>query len=264
MRSNNKIVDATKVILKNGRKRIFSYQRKFYEDDIFIVSYPKSGNTWLRFIIANLLNSNNEIINFHNVSNYVPEMGVQDNLISTLQRPRKIKSHATYNPKFSKVIYLIRDPRDVYVSYYHYSKKSLAQNIDFSSFLRRNDIYPCRWHTHVESWLNKSNIFALIKYEDLLEDPFKEISKIAKDICGFQPSESKVRSAINCSSLENMKAIENKFGRPFRSETHKTKAPKTFVRKGIHGDWENYFSNEDKEYLYSEAKLLLKEFRYDE
>jgi tetratricopeptide (TPR) repeat protein len=85
-----------------------------YPDDIFITSYPKSGNTWLRFLLANLLKQQDEEIDFHTVHNYVPEVGKQEEIIKTLRRPRVMKSHAPYISEYPKVIYLIRDGRDVY------------------------------------------------------------------------------------------------------------------------------------------------------
>ena len=62
-----------------------------YADDIFITSYPKSGNTWLRFLLANLLKRHEEEIDFHTVHNYVPEVGKQADIIKTLKRPRIFK-----------------------------------------------------------------------------------------------------------------------------------------------------------------------------
>ncbi len=236
-------------------------QPTIYPDDVFLVSYPKSGNTWVRFIIANLLKSNDTIIDFHNAIDYVPEIGVHDNILATLSRPRIIKSHQLYNRDFSKVIYIVRDPRDVYVSYYHYRKKHLPKNTNFSDFLRSQDIYPSRWHTHVESWLDRDNLTLLVKYEDLLLNPGKEVSKITNIISNKPIESSKINLAIESSSVENMRKIEQAKGRPFLSQQAANKAG-IFVRKGTKGDWKQYFSKADEEFLLNEAGVMMKRLGY--
>ena len=73
-----------------------------YPDDVFIVSYPKSGNTWVRFLIANLLKQQNEEIDFYTVNRYVPEVGRHEEIIAGLKRPRIMKSHAPYVREISQ------------------------------------------------------------------------------------------------------------------------------------------------------------------
>src|SRR5207253_5494584 len=91
-----------------------------YPDDVFLVSYPRSGNTWTRFLIGNLL-SINEPVNFANIESKIPEIYNNPNRkLRRLPRPRIIKSHEVFDPRYKKVIYIVRDPRDVAVSYYHW------------------------------------------------------------------------------------------------------------------------------------------------
>ena len=117
---------------------------------MFLVSYPRSGNTWVRFLIANLLKPAGVEIDFHNVQEYVPEINRNNDIIESILSPRVIKSHALYDPAFPKVIYLVRDGRDVYVSYYYYRLKQLEEGYTFSDFLRQKDHYPSLWNDHVE------------------------------------------------------------------------------------------------------------------
>ena len=126
--------------IKNYNKRLVSVYRKealkIFFDDIFLVSYPKSGNTWVRFLLANLLKEGDELIDFKSAIKYVPEIGIHNDELVNLKRPRIIKSHELYNAKYPKVVYIVRDPRDVYVSYFHYLKKKLPIGLTFSAFLR--------------------------------------------------------------------------------------------------------------------------------
>ena len=94
-----------------------------YDDDTFLVSYPKSGNTWVRFLLANLLYPN-EAVGFANINRLLPAPGVSPRrFLKSLPRPRILKSHEPFDVRFRKVIYLVRDPRDVAVSEYHFDLK---------------------------------------------------------------------------------------------------------------------------------------------
>ena len=87
-----------------------------FPDDTFLVSYPKSGNTWVRFLLANLIHPN-EKVSFSNINRLLPAPGVlSKRFLRTLPRPRILKSHEPFDARFKKVIYLVRDPRDVAVS----------------------------------------------------------------------------------------------------------------------------------------------------
>lgn len=236
-------------------------RKAIYSDKVFLVSYPKSGNTWLSFIIANLVKQNDEVIDFHNVIQYVPELGKHDDILVNSTKSRAIKSHRLYHRNFSNVIYVVRDPRDVYVSYFSYLRKTLPSSMSFSEFLRKKDIYPSRWHTHVGSWLDKPNVASLIRYEDMLVDPFNEVCKILKILQIDLPNEKRITQAIEDSSFEKMRNIEVKRGRPFLNKEAKQKSS-TFVRKGISGDWVNTFSSEDEKFLQEEASPLLERLGY--
>ena len=235
---------------------------KIFSSDVFLVSYPKSGNTWLSFILANLLKQNkDEIIDFYSVVRYIPELEVHSNHLSQCSHPRVIKSHQLYNKGFPKVIYCVRDGRDVYVSYYHHLKKRLPVETSFSEFLRKQDLYPSRWHTHVNSWIKQSNILLVIKYEDLLRNPYNEVDKINRLVYGSRFNEEEILNAIEWSSFENMKRLEFERGRAFKSRLDAQKAT-TFVRKGIQGDWKNYFSTEDENFFMLEAGSTLESLGY--
>jgi hypothetical protein len=216
--------------------------RTIHNDDIFITSYPKSGNTWLRFLLANILKRNDEEIDFHTVHEYIPEVGKQEEIIKALKRPRIMKSHAPYVSEYPKVIYLIRDGRDIYVSYYHHRLKQLPPDCTFRQFLERQDHYPSTWGEHVESWISAGDTskILLVKYEDLVHDCNKELKRILNFI-GINRSQSQLKSATKASCFENMQRIEREKGRLFRRG-----GPDIFMRRGKTGDWKDYFKQEEK------------------
>src|SRR5947208_15984533 len=74
-----------------------------YPDDTFIVSYPRSGNTWTRFLIANLAFPA-ENVTFTNIERLVPDTSSQSNrALKRTPRPRIIKSHPYFDPRYPKV-----------------------------------------------------------------------------------------------------------------------------------------------------------------
>ena len=86
-----------------------------FDDDVWIVSYPKSGNTWTRFLIANLT-SGGERVDWTNIDRRVPDIYQgRDSLYQSLPRPRYFKSHEAYRPEYRRVVFIVRDPRDVAV-----------------------------------------------------------------------------------------------------------------------------------------------------
>src|SRR5215475_9391593 len=84
-----------------------------YPDDTFLVSYPRSGNTWTRFLIANLRYPNRQV-SFTTLDEFIPDACSQTKAsLKRSQRPRLIKTHEYFDPRYKKVIYIVRDPRDV-------------------------------------------------------------------------------------------------------------------------------------------------------
>ncbi len=140
-------------------------RHEVWPDDIFLVSFPKSGNTWTRFLLGNLMNPDKPV-GFADIESVVPDIAVFPRAdFRKLKPPRLIKSHDCFDPRYRRVIYIIRDPRDVAVSLYYYAKK--VKNIDDSftleAFITRMLVpgrsYNGTWGEHAGSWLvNASNI----------------------------------------------------------------------------------------------------------
>ncbi len=171
-----------------------------------------------------------------------------------------MKSHALFIREYPKVIYLVRDGRDAYVSYYYHRLKQLPQGIDFGRFLQRQDHYPCRWGDHVASWISKRDYANLlvVKFEDLKTDCLKQINRIL-NFLDVKRSKKRIEAAIEASSFENMKRIEIDKGRLYKNQ-----GPEVFMRKGKTGDWKNHFGTKEKVYFKSFEGNLLVKLRYEE
>src|SRR5450755_2504536 len=111
-----------------GTKRVFGLHRPghnlaIFPDDVFLVSYPRSGNTWTRFLIANLLYPDQRVT-FANIERLIPDAeALSSRYKKGIPSPRVIKSHQYFDHRYGKVLYIARDPRDMLLSYYHFSRK---------------------------------------------------------------------------------------------------------------------------------------------
>lgn len=234
-----------------------------YPDDTYIVSYPKSGNTWFRFILSNLLRSSaDERIDFHAACRYVPDIEVHLEELAALSRPRFIKSHSPQLIReYPRVVYLVRDPRDVYVSYFYYLRKKLPEDLSLSDFVRELPKTIGEWHDHVSDWQNHSNALT-IRYEDLHADPVAAITN-ALAFCDLQDafSDSWIRAAIDCSSFKEMQNAEQHSGLPVRNGSQSSVAER-FMRKGVSGDWQTELTPDDVSHIEVREGRMMRQFGY--
>jgi hypothetical protein len=237
--------------------------KKILNDDLFISSYPKSGNTWLRIIIANILYPN-ENIHLNNIDNFIHGIEVAKNKINNKKEKRIIKSHYPYLYLYPKTIYIYRDYRDVLVSYYYYQKSLSLFTGSFSSFIRSRkytDSPYKSWVEHIQIALNNKeknpNNILILSYENL----HSEIELSIKKITTFLdlPNSHNLNKVIDKSSFENLNNLESEFGSQFKASSNLP-----FFRKGIVNDWENMFEKEDLNWLYqqTEIKEMLTKLHY--
>src|SRR5258708_27321276 len=219
-----------------------------YADDTFIVSYPRSGNTWTRFLVANLLHPD-EPANFANIERLVPDSEAQScRYFKSISRPRVIKSHQYFDPRFKKVIYIVRDPRDVALSYYDFQRKyrqivdgyPLSQYVnDFvGGYLSSADWGT--WGENVGSWVatrQKHAGFLLLRYEDMVVDTERELAKIAAFL-GIEPNRQLLANTIDRSSAERMRGLEKTQGSEWVSTKNK-RSDIPFIRTASSGGWRN-------------------------
>lgn len=186
------------------------------EDDIFLVSFPKSGNTWSRFLLANLLHPE-QTATFANIHLLIPDpTGTSKRDLDRLPKPRIIKSHECFDPRYGRVIYIVRDPRDVAVSQYHYHRKLMKIGDDspietfVARFLAGQTCPHGSWGQNVITWLATSEgspNFLLLRYEDMLADTAQELAKIAAFL-GISASPEQIARAVERSSAARMRKLE--------------------------------------------------------
>jgi hypothetical protein len=233
----------------SGVKHAFGLQRPgrniaVLPDDVFIVSYPKSGNTWVRFLIANLAYPH-EPANFANINRLTPDPeALSKRALGRLPRPRYIKSHQYFDPRYQRVIYVVRDPRDVAVSQYHFHRKrKLLRDGDsvedfVTRFVRGKTSIYASWGENVASWLSTrsgSPDFLLLRYEDMIVQPAEELAKVAFFL-GISADEERLQQAVARSSATEMRKLEQTQARLW-SSTKDTRQDVPFVREAKAGAW---------------------------
>ncbi len=213
---------------------------------MYVAGFPRSGNTWLCYLLAYCLNTEYDDIDDPGIHpgdeyqrSYVKGGLQHPSFISEVGRVLKTHGLQIDNGGNVPVVYLVRDGRDVMVSYYFYINSQEGREVNdfdraaFTSFVMQ---YTPQWILHVRTWLLQ-NPAAVVRYEDLHVITGETLSSLFARL-GVDVSPPVIEKALdifNFTRLSNRKAGEEDI--------------KSFFRKGVVGDWKNYFSDSDSEYF---------------
>ena len=210
---------------------------------LVVTEYPKSGGTWLTSMLGTLFNWPCRDI-------YVREGFSQFDIskhpwyrdASALDFPERcvVKSHELPESGLidfdATFIHLYRDGRDVTVSKYFFEKQFLVRNEIVASFEKSFPDFvsatAAEWAAYVRSW-TKGNAIQ-VAYEALLRDTATTLARVVSEIPGAAASRDEIAGAVAANTKARLSAS--------LADTFKHN---TFVRKGVEGDWRNYFSDED-------------------
>ena len=160
-----------------------------------------------------------------------------------------------------KVIYVMRNPFDQLVSYYHFYKMCRAFGFYTGSWdefyneeYKANRLYYGNFFDHVTGWWNArkdhSDHILYVKYEDMVKDPRAILCQVASFL-GKELSEEVIVSILEQLAFEKMK--NNPSVNKANISTFDTRIS-PFFRKGEVGDWKNYFTEEQIEDLEETCK----------
>jgi hypothetical protein len=212
------LADARRVTRFAGQRLLFQPR----PDDIYIVTYPRSGTTWMQLMTHMLVRGGD--LDFEHISDVSPwferSLAVGTLTAQDLEQrpsPRVFKSHLAHGwiPTPSRVIYVARDGAQVAHSYFRFYRDYLRFDGDFDRFLRRfvaGDLQYGSWFRHVERWRR----FAVhedvlwIDYDELCTDPVRELGRVAR-FCGLEASLERLAEIVAASSRARMKAHEVRF-----------------------------------------------------
>lgn len=247
----------------------------------WLASYPKSGNTWLRLALWSLKNDG-AAVDFSARPNFAPiassrlrfdaVLGVESSDLGAdeiaILRPRvyEAMAQAANEPMLSKVhdawtltpagepmfppavtlgtVYVVRDPRDVAVSFANHMGEPVEWAVDFLGKATAQLATPqnklaeqlpqclMRWSEHVESWLGATGPAPLLlRYEDMLADPVRELSRVVAYL-GWSAHSEAVERAVAATRFETLRAAEERHG--FHEAPPQAER---FFRRGKAGGW---------------------------
>ncbi|MFQ5417128.1 MAG: sulfotransferase domain-containing protein [Myxococcota bacterium] len=233
------------------------------DSDVILASYPKSGNTWMRFIWANLVSElelggrevdfhllNGEMICDHNRHLYG---GLEYHSL-----PRLVKTHQPFDARVfrgNRILYLHRHPCDVMESYHAFRfaklRRSRVTQLSLSQFIRDEKYGIPAWGEHVRSWLPNATVVS--SYEALREHTASEVSRIlsALEIPGI--GREAIEDAVKRASLANVRRLEERSGRPDQAIFEDGFR---FTRRGEVGGWRSAFDRANRHWVRTEIERL--------
>ncbi len=241
--------------------------------NFFFVSFPKSGRTWVKVILYKYFTEYYKIdiksLNFKKIfkKNKKMPLILFTHFYEGVKKIKNKKEHFS-RAKNKNIIFLIRNPRDVVVSYYfHLFKRDRTYTKNIHEFIKdenygikrtidfMNDIYKNR---------DKYNKLFFIKYEALKNDPEKEIKKLLRFIEGDKINHDILKKAIEFGNFENMKKLEeiNYFNNSSLKAKNKNDNNNRKTRKGKINGYLDYLSEEDIEYVEEQMLKLNEVFGY--
>ncbi len=268
---------------------------------IWLASYPKSGNTWFRAFLTNLLDdadqpadindllghimaSSKDLISRYTdlqssdltpeeMSNLRPEL--YRRLAEETVEPVYMKIHDAHgqdliDPGITKgVIYFIRNPLEVTLSFAHHKNQSIDRIIDFmaddqAGMCMDNTRYEFQfaqqllsWSDHVVSWVDNPDFpVHVIRYEDMVGDAFPTFSR-AVDFLGLSYTEQQIRKAIEFSSFQILRAQEQEKG--FRE---RSPVARNFFRRGRTDSWKEILSPAQRQRIIEHHRAVMERFGY--
>ena len=269
---------------------------------LWLASYPKSGNTWLRALLHNYLKQPaapwdiNRLTDFTAGDNsaelyrhYDPRPASQYS-IADVQRMRPqvhrdltqafpgavfVKTHNAVayvegvplvTPELTAgVIYIMRDPRDVAISYSHHLGKGLDETIAFlgdpDAAVGGTDskVYEkhSSWSNHVVSWTPSPDPHLLVlRYEDLLADPIERFGRVVRFL-GGPPAPERLERAVRFSSFDVLSDQERQHG-----FTERPAAADRFFRTGQAGRWRNILRPDQAARIERDHGAVMQRFGY--
>nr|AAH31851.1 2810007J24Rik protein [Mus musculus] len=223
------------------------------DEDTIIVTYPKSGTHWLNEIVCLILTKGDPTWVQSTIANErTPWIEFENNyrILNSKEGPRLMASllpiqlfPKSFFSSKAKVIYLIRNPRDVLVSGYHYfnalkqGKEQVPWKIYFENFLQGKSYFGS-WFEHACGWisLRKRENILVLSYEQLKKDTRNTIKKIC-EFLGENLESGDLELVLKNISFQIMK--ERMISQSCLSNIEKHEF---IMRKGITGDWKNHFT----------------------
>ncbi len=228
------------------------FSRALRPSDTFLVGHPKSGNTWIAYMIAALRQPAGADVTLANVGRYVPFVHGHDHRIARydhLPDPRLFRNeYPRYADLYPRTIYLMRDPRSVMPSLWHmYRTMSGDERLPIESFvdqyLAANGVFRY-WNSDLVRWDRQVGAaiataatdprILLCRYEDFIADRRGSLERAVRFL-GVTPDEAALDRTAELGDFNAMRRLESRHG----AEAYRGRASGRgyFVRKGQPAGW---------------------------
>ncbi|XP_004614069.2 amine sulfotransferase-like [Sorex araneus] len=234
------------------------------DDDVFIITYPKSGTIWTQQILSLIyFEEHRKQTQKTDTIDRAPflEYNIRNMNYITRPSPRLFSSHLPYylvpnglKNKKAKIVYVYRNPKDVMTSFFHFSnlvvKLEVAESIQsyMNTFLD-GKVIGSIWFDHVKGWYEHRHKFNIlfVSYEEMKKDLKSAVQKICKFL-GKELSEDDLDAVVTQATFKNMKSDPRaNYNDILKYEIGTRNDTGRFLRKGTIGDWKNHFTVEQSE-----------------
>jgi len=241
-------------------------------DVIWIASYPRSGNTWFRFLLSSYFFGQAEdwfdqdrvVMALPHLVKRHSEMA-PDSLLSMLaeqasERPDRhgltdelvFKTHWMCNDahpfidRSTRAIFLVRDPRDVLLSGANYKRlrgrlEGMSDTEYAMQFIRKGGDATWigegygGWAEHASSWLEQRRFpVHAVRYEDLKSDPVETFGAVI-DFAGWPRDDERIRAAVESASMRRLRSLEMGARKRKATQISKASSEHFFINKGKTG-----------------------------
>jgi len=224
------------------RHEVFFQRFERRPDDLFIVTYPRSGTTWMQMLCHQLTSGGD--LEFGHISEVSPYIdAINEDLdflyLEALPSPRFLKTHCRLEllPGDAKRVYVARDAKDVMVSCYHYAKTFLRYRGPWGRFIDQflDGKYGSHlWGSYVEHVRGAVERRAdprllFFTYREMIAD-LESVARRLASFWGVTVAEDRWPTILRNCSLETMKTIERRFDPRF--DPFNVGSEEGFIRSG--------------------------------
>lgn len=235
-------------------------------EDAFLVSYPRSGTTWLRFLLYEALTG--ESPEFGHIKKAVASLNKHHEAAKVLgEQGRLIQSHETYSDGDYRTVYAVRDPRSVALSEYQWQRRLGLEpgTLDrfINHFVRGRSNPWGAWDRHVTFWLDsdaaRNNRLHLIRFENLRGDTVGTV-RAALLFLGCDNDEDDLKRIVDGNSVERMRAKEDAAKK--RGWRSTARSDIRFVNEGNVGGWRDQLTDAQRARIESRFGPTLERLGY--
>ncbi|XP_005596953.1 amine sulfotransferase-like [Equus przewalskii] len=234
------------------------------DDDVFIITYPKSGTIWTQQILSLIyFEGHRNRTEMVDTIDRVPFLEYNVHKMDHQKRPspRLFSSHLPYylapkglKNKRAKILYIYRNPKDVLISYFHFSNLlvTLEATDNIEQFMKKfldGKVIGSLWFDHIRGWYEHKHDFNILfmMYEEMKKDLRSSVLKISSFL-EKELSEEDLEAVVRKATFQNMKFDpQANYDHVIKHEIGTRTNEGYFLRKGTIGDWKNHLTVEQNE-----------------